>query len=102
SSGDSGAPPEGLVDEVRRLVTWAQTSETGDRADLRFEPSDRAWNMVSVGPRECPGAFNCPSGGQCFAEAARDRAAAGDIVVGDTHLYRGPPARGPGVLPQHD
>jgi ATP-dependent DNA helicase DinG len=102
SSGDSGAPPEGLVEEVRRLVTWAQTSPTGDRADLRFEPSDRAWNMVSVGPRECPGAFNCPSGGQCFAEAARDRAAAADIVVVNTHLYGAHLASGRVVLPEHD
>ncbi len=100
--GDDGAPPEGLVDEVRRLVTWAQTSETGDRADLRFEPSDRAWNMVSVGPRECPGAFNCPSGGQCFAEAARDRAAAADVVVVNTHLYGAHLASGRVVLPEHD
>ena len=101
-AGDEGAPPEGLVEEVRRLVTWAQTSPTGDRADLRFEPSDRAWNMVSVGPRECPGAFNCPSGGQCFAEAARDRAAAADIVVVNTHLYGAHLASGRVVLPEHD
>ena len=83
-------------------MTWAQTSPTGDRADLRFEPSDRAWNMVSVGPRECPGAFNCPSGGQCFAEAARDRAAAADIVVVNTHLYGAHLASGRVVLPEHD
>ena len=101
-SGDDGPAPEGLVEEVRRLVTWAQTSPTGDRADLRFEPSDRAWNMVSVGPRECPGAFNCPSGGQCFAEAARDRAAAADIVVVNTHLYGAHLASGRVVLPEHD
>jgi ATP-dependent DNA helicase DinG len=100
--GDDGPAPEGLVEEVRRLVTWAQTSPTGDRADLRFEPSDRAWNMVSVGPRECPGAFNCPSGGQCFAEAARDRAAAADIVVVNTHLYGAHLASGRVVLPEHD
>ena len=102
AAAEDGAPPEGLVDEVRRLVTWAQTSRTGDRADLRFEPSDRAWNMVSVGPRECPGAFNCPSGGQCFAEAARDRAAAADVVVVNTHLYGAHLASGRVVLPEHD
>ena len=101
-AGDGGAPPEGLVDEVRRLVAWSQTSETGDRADLSFEPSDRAWNMVSVGPRECPGAFNCPSGGRCFAEAARDRARAADIVVVNTHLYGAHLASGRVVLPEHD
>ena len=98
----SGAPPEGLVEEVRRLVAWSQTSDTGDRADLSFEPSDRAWNMLSVGPRECPGAFNCPSGNRCFTEAARDRAAAADIVVVNTHLYGAHLASGRAVLPEHD
>jgi ATP-dependent DNA helicase DinG len=94
--------PEGLVEEVRRLVAWSQTSRTGDRADLSFEPSDRAWNMLSVGPRECPGAFNCPSGGSCFAEAARDRATAADIVVVNTHLYGAHLASGGAVLPEHE
>ena len=103
-TGDEGdaAPPEGVVEQVRELVTWSQTSRTGDRADLSFEPSDRAWNMLSVGPRECPGAFNCPSGGSCFAEAARDRAAAADIVVVNTHLYGAHLASGGVVLPEHE
>ena len=83
-------------------MAWSQTAASGDRADLSFEPSDRAWNMLSVGPRECPGAFNCPSGGRCFAEAARDRAAAADIVVVNTHLYGAHLASGGAVLPEHD
>ncbi|HXZ62483.1 MAG TPA: DEAD/DEAH box helicase, partial [Acidimicrobiales bacterium] len=95
-------PPEGLVEQVRRLIAWSQTSESGDRADLSFEPSERAWGMLSVGPRECPGAFNCPSGGRCFAEAARDRAAAADVVVVNTHLYGAHLASGGAVLPEHD
>ena len=99
---ERGAAPEGIVDEVRSLVAWSQTSPTGDRADLSFEPSDRAWNMVSVGPRECPGRFNCPSGERCFAEAARDRAAGADIVVVNTHLYGAHLASGGVVLPEHD
>ena len=101
-AGGRGPAPEGLVEEVRTLVAWSQKSATGDRADLSFEPSDRAWNMLSVGPRECPGAFNCPSGGECFAEAARDRAAAADVVVVNTHLYGAHLASGGAVLPEHD
>jgi ATP-dependent DNA helicase DinG len=97
-----GAAPEGIVEEVRQLVAWSQKSESGDRADLSFEPSDRAWNMVSVGPRECPGAFNCPSGGRCFAEAARERASVADVVVVNTHLYGAHLASGSVVLPEHD
>ena len=106
AGGDDGMErteaPEGLVAEVRTLLAWAQTTRTGDRGHLDFEPSPRAWNMVSVGPRECPGAFNCPSGGRCFAEAARDRAAASDVVVVNTHLYGAHLASGRAVLPEHD
>jgi ATP-dependent DNA helicase DinG len=103
AGGESeGSPPEGIVEEVRQLVAWSQKSKTGDRADLSFEPSDRAWNMVSVGPRECPGAYNCPSGGRCFAEAARERASVADVVVVNTHLYGAHLASGSVVLPEHD
>jgi ATP-dependent DNA helicase DinG len=83
-------------------LTWSSTSTTGDRADLHFEPSARAWSMVSVGPRECPGRFNCPSGERCFAEAAREKAAASDVVVVNTHLYGAHLASGRAVLPEHD
>jgi ATP-dependent DNA helicase DinG len=100
--GLDAGPPEGPVEEVRRLVAWSQTSRSGDRADLGFEPSDRAWNMLSVGPRECPGAYNCPSGGRCFAEAARAAAAAADVVIVNTHLYGAHLASGGAVLPEHD
>jgi ATP-dependent DNA helicase DinG len=100
----SGGPadPGGLVDQVRRLLRWAETSPTGDRAELPFEPHPRAWAMLSVGPRECPGKFRCPSGENCFAEQARDRAAAADIVVVNTHLYGAHLASGGAVLPEHD
>ncbi|HEX3796585.1 MAG TPA: ATP-dependent DNA helicase [Acidimicrobiales bacterium] len=98
----AGAAPEGLVEEVRTLVAWSEKTMTGDRGDLNFEPSSRAWGMVSVGPRECPGAFNCPSGSRCFAEAARENAAAADVVVVNTHLYGAHLASGRAVLPEHE
>jgi ATP-dependent DNA helicase DinG len=51
-----------LGGQLRRLIAWADTSDTGDRAELEFEPNPRAWAAVSVSARECPGAFRCPSG----------------------------------------
>jgi ATP-dependent DNA helicase DinG len=98
----AGQSPEGLVEEVRTLLAWSRTTPTGDRAHLHFEPSAKAWNMVSVGPRECPGHFNCPSGNRCFAEAAREQAASSDVVVVNTHLYGAHLASGRAVLPEHD
>ncbi|HWE71428.1 MAG TPA: ATP-dependent DNA helicase [Acidimicrobiales bacterium] len=100
---DNGVPDPGrLGDQVRRLLRWAQDSPTGDRAELDFEPHFRAWAMVSTTARECPGAFRCPSGDDCFAEDARSRAAAADVVVVNTHLYGAHLASGGAVLPAHD
>ncbi len=92
----------GLAPQIRRLAAWGEHSPTGDRAELDFEPDPRAWSAVSVGPRECPGAYRCPSGAACFTEQARARAAAADIVVVNTHLYATHVASGGVVLPEHD
>lgn len=97
-TGDAGT----LADQVRQLVRWAEDTPSGDRAELPFEPHPRAWAMVSTTARECPGAFRCPSGRDCFAEAARAAAAEADIVVVNTHLYGAHLASGGAVLPPHD
>ncbi|MGZ4728134.1 MAG: ATP-dependent DNA helicase [Acidimicrobiales bacterium] len=97
-----GTRDTSVDDEVRRLADWAETSPTGDRAELDFEPSVRAWSAVSVGPRECPGASNCPRGGECFAEQARATAAEADVVVVNTHLYSLSLEAGGALLPEHD
>jgi ATP-dependent DNA helicase DinG len=91
-----------LGEQVKRLVRWAEDTTSGDRAELEFEPHFRAWAMVSTTARECPGAFRCPSGRECFAEDARARAAEADVVVVNTHLYGAHLASGGAVLPQHE
>jgi len=98
--GDT-SDPSTIADQVRSLVRWAQDSTIGDRAELPFEPHFRAWAMVSTTARECPGAFRCPSGRDCFAEDARARAAEADILVVNTHLYGAHLASGGAVLPEH-
>jgi ATP-dependent DNA helicase DinG len=88
--------------QVVKLVDWARTSETGDRADLDFEPTPRAWSAVSVSAMECPGALRCPSGEECFAEAARVRAETADVIVVNSHLYGAHLASGRNVIPPHE
>jgi len=88
--------------QVQRLLAWSRTSTSGDRAELDFEPRPRAWAMLSVSSRECPGRTRCPSGDECFAEAARDAAAEAQVVVVNTHLYATHLASGGYVLPDHD
>ena len=100
--GTSGSADVAVREEVVRLAEWAATTSTGDRAELDVEPSVRAWSAVSVGPRECPGAANCPQGEMCFAEQARSAAAAADVVVVNTHLYGLNLEAGGAFLPEHD
>jgi ATP-dependent DNA helicase DinG len=88
--------------EVLKLVEWGRTATSGDRALLDFEPSPRAWSAVSVSAMECPGVLKCPSGDNCFAEAARLEAEAADVVVVNSHLYGADVNSGGRVLPQHD
>ena len=87
--------------EIRKLADWAGSSPTGDMAELDWAPSDNAWRSVSVGSDECPGADRCPLGEPCFAEQARRRAAAADVVVVNTHLYGLDVASGGAILPEH-
>jgi ATP-dependent DNA helicase DinG len=104
NGGAGGDPVEmgRLGEQVTRLVRWSETTTTGDRAELDFEPHFRAWAAVSTTARECPGAFRCPSGHDCFAEDARARAAQADVVVVNTHLYGAHLASGGAVLPPHE
>jgi len=110
-TSDSGATPSGAVsaatsgalgEQARIIVDWAERTATGDRAELDIEPDPRVWSAFSVTSEECPGAFRCPSGGACFAEAARARAAEADVVVVNLHLFGADLASGGAVLPEHD
>ena len=93
---------DGPKAEITRLAAWAQRTDTGDRAELDFEPSAAAWDALSVSGRECPGAQRCPSGPVCFAEKARHRADVADIVVVNTHLYCLHLFSETPILPPHD
>lgn len=108
-SGESGAQlafdvlaERASADELERLAAWAESTDTGDRAELSWEPSHAAWSAVSVGAKECPGANRCPRGGACFTEQARNRAAGADVVVVNQHLYGLDVEAGGVILPEHD
>ena len=88
--------------EITRIAEWAGSSRSGDSAELSWSPSDAAWRSVSVGSDECPGATKCPLGEVCFAELARHRAQAADVVVVNTHLYGLDVGSGGAILPDHD
>ncbi|MCQ3808426.1 MAG: ATP-dependent DNA helicase [Acidimicrobiaceae bacterium] len=96
-----GLDHDGLDEQsLKKLRSFADRSATGDRSELA-DIGDRAWQQVSVGRQECPGAARCSAGEECFAERAWRRAAAADVLIVNLHLYAIDVAVG-GILPEHD
>ncbi len=83
------------------LQPWIAETETGDRAELPFEPSEGLWAELAVGSDRCSGR-RCPLLSTCFAEAARMRASEAELVIANHALYFADIAAGGGVLPEHD
>lgn len=87
--------------DLATIREWAETTVSGDRAELPIEPRAAVWSAVSIGPRECPGASKCPRGDDCFSELARAKAQTADVIVVNTHLYGLHLASGGVILPDH-
>ena len=68
-----------------RMLPWIQTTQTGDRAELDFEPSHTLWSELAVGSDRCAGR-RCPHASHCFAEQARDRAQNAELVIANHAL----------------
>lgn len=98
---DLGSGAERLVPQLQRLMAFERATATGDRAELDEAVSERAWSMVSVSARECPGRYSCPQGERCFTELARAHAAEADVIVVNLHLLGAHLASGGQVLPEH-
>lgn len=101
--------PAGLFEIPGRLTAqgtavrqWAERTETGDRDDLPEPVDGRVWRALSVSGRECIGRAKCPVGEQCFAESAREAAAAADVVVANHTLLAIDLATESEVLPEYD
>lgn len=86
---------------VEELAWWSWTTTTGDRSDHPRQIPDHVWAKVSTDAVECPGAVACPFGEVCFAETARRRASAADVVVVNAHLYALHLETGGSTLPAH-
>ncbi len=102
SFDDGTEVPQGVADQMRRILRWSNETVSGDRDELPFEVDHRAWRGLSVTPQECLGRAKCPQGHNCFAEAAKDRAAESSILIVNTHLYASHLASGSMLLPAHE
>ena len=93
--------------QYAELHGWIESTETGDRAELPFEPAASLWSELAVGGDRCLGR-RCALRASCFSEAARERAQAAELVITNHALYLADTAlrtrRGgdSAVLPEHD
>lgn len=96
------------AEQFAALHGWLETTETGDRAELPFEPSPTLWAELAVGSDRCLGR-RCPVRRSCFSEAARKRASSAQLVITNHALYLADTAlrlraggEDAGVLPEHE
>ena len=75
------------VAHLRAIVRFAQTTGSGDRAELPDVPEQSpVWNMVTSTRDNCLGS-ECAHYGKCFVMKARRAAQEADVVVVNHHLF---------------
>ncbi|GAA1732869.1 ATP-dependent DNA helicase [Aeromicrobium alkaliterrae] len=98
--------PEGTLGaEVVALREWAEDqAENVGPGDRESAPShtDRGWRQVSVTARECLGASKCGFALECFAEKAKAKAHAAQLVVTNHSLLAIDAQGDVPTLPEHD
>lgn len=79
-TGGRGYMSAAEVDAFQGLLTWAQSTTTGDRDDAPAI-SEHLWRQVAVDNSGCPGAAHCPLSKGCHSERARETARQADIII---------------------
>ncbi|MGH9414737.1 MAG: ATP-dependent DNA helicase [Terriglobales bacterium] len=94
------------LEQYRAIRQWAETSLTGDQAELEFMAENAPlWGHLSARKETCTGS-KCPLYEDCFLTRLRQRAAEADLVVVNHHLFfadlmlKGQDL--PGVLPPYE
>lgn len=59
----------------------ADEEHDGDKENVTTAIADREWRALTSTADECPGRSHCPFGTVCFAERAKDRGRAAQVVV---------------------
>lgn len=101
NAGMSAADQAHLREDLTTILEWAESTTSGDVAELADAPSPAAWAAVSVGAGECIGASRCSFASECWSELARSRAEEAHVVVVNAHLYGAHVATGGTLLPPH-
>jgi ATP-dependent DNA helicase DinG len=86
---------------MEKLWSWADRTQTGDRAELDFFVRSDDWEALDADADDCVGEF-CSRFADCFFFTRRDAARFADIVVVNHALFFLDLALGGGLLPQYD
>jgi ATP-dependent DNA helicase DinG len=71
----------------KQIVSWAQETETGDRAELgNIGEDSELWSQIDARRDKCLGS-KCKDFDRCFLTLMRQRAMESDIVVVNHHLF---------------
>jgi ATP-dependent DNA helicase DinG len=73
------------ADMYQAILAWAETTETGDKSELPFEPPARLWRRFSIASEDCKGS-ECRLRDKCFAAKAKARAEEAMVVIANYHL----------------
>jgi len=98
-------PTGSMGAKVLELREWAeqQATEQGTgEKDNAPRHTDREWRQVSVSHRDCLGATKCPFAEECFAERAKEKAAASHLVVTNHSLLAIDAIEGVPMIPDYD
>ncbi len=75
------------IDELRLIVEWEKTTNTGDRAELVSMPEDSVlWPHLDARSESCTGQ-KCKQFERCFITEMHRRAAESDIIIVNHHLF---------------
>ncbi|MCR4743304.1 MAG: DEAD/DEAH box helicase family protein [Treponema sp.] len=72
-------------ENLNEVFKWAQNSQTGDKSELTFMPSENVWSKVNSESDACMG-MRCPFHNECFVMKVRKEASATNIIVVNHHL----------------
>ena len=75
------------ADVFQQVQRWAETTETGDRAEMADLPEGlKFWDEIASHPDHCAG-HRCSRHGDCFITKMRARAAGADVLIVNHHLF---------------
>lgn len=84
-----------------RLISWRQSTQAGDRAELDFMPSMESWSEIASDSDDCLRA-KCNFYNDCFYFKAKRKAEQADIIVVNHSLLLIDAASEGNVLPPYD